>query len=140
MNEEIRIEGLLQLLQNYIGETRTPKLTQCDFFIKQIHASYDFNRPIDQRLKKEVIQHFEYMWKEKKGKELHKTIAIFNHTIQQDVLFDIYGRQMMRSHIFTKEKSFFKSLVLKMQHGIILNIGVICRVRSNQLTSTFPHF
>lgn len=105
-----------------------------------VHVSHDFKRPIDERLKKEVIQHFEYVWKEKKGKELRKIISIFNHTIQQDVLFDIYGKHMMKSQIFVKETPFFKSLVLKMQHDLILNVGVICRVRNNGLTSTFPQF
>lgn len=86
-------------------------------------------RPIDKKLKREVIQHFEYVWQEKKGKELYKVINKFSRTMQQDILFDLYGKQLMKSQVFeVNDSSFFKSLLLTTKHQIVLNLGIICRV------------
>lgn len=86
-------------------------------------------KKIDPNLKNEVIDHFEYVWHKKKGRNEQAMFKVFNIALHEDALYNIYGKVMEESTIFKgATKSFFKSLLLNVKHQIILKRGIISRV------------
>ncbi|KAF2899570.1 hypothetical protein ILUMI_06607 [Ignelater luminosus] len=84
---------------------------------------------IDIRLRKEIIEHFEYVWLKRKGKDLHKIIKCFNYALQEDILLDVYGTALKKSTIFSAANdSFFRSLLLNVKHEIIMKRGIVLKV------------
>lgn len=84
---------------------------------------------IDSKLKDELIEHFEYIWSKEKGKKYEVNFSYFNNALKEDVMYNIFGRTMEESTIFKgASTSFFRSLLLKTRHVIIIRRGIISRV------------
>lgn len=86
-------------------------------------------RKVDKKIKKEIINHFEFMWLKTKGKDLKTLLYSFNTALKEDILFDIFGKNMQQSSIFpSASKSFFKSLLLEAKYEVFIHQGIIYRV------------
>lgn len=86
-------------------------------------------RKIDVKLKNEVIEHFEFFWRKKRGKEERKLFHMFNSSLQEDIMYNMYGKTLHHNSIFSNaNKSFYKSLLNYTTHNIFLNLGIILRI------------
>lgn len=86
-------------------------------------------RKIDVKLRKEVIEHFEYLWMKKRGKTEQSLIQFFHSALQEDVMYDMYGKILHQNSVFTNaSKGFYKSILHYVTHRIYLNMGIIMRV------------
>lgn len=84
---------------------------------------------IDDKLRNELIEHFEYFWRKLKGRRYGTYFYYCNNALKEDLMFNIFGRTMQQSTIFANAStSFFRSLLLRATHRIIIRRGVISRV------------
>lgn len=103
-------------------------LTSYQEAMKQLLKFVNY-RKVDKNIKKEIIHYFEFMWLKTKGQELLCLLHSFNTAIKEDILFDMFGRTMQQSTIFSiAGKSFFKSLLLEAKYEVYINRGIIYRV------------
>lgn len=86
-------------------------------------------RKIDNKLCSEVIEHFEYMWRKKRGKNEQKLFQMFNSALEEDILYEMYGKILHSNAVFMgASKSFYKSLLHYVTHRVYLNMGIVTRV------------
>lgn len=86
-------------------------------------------RNIDVKLKHEVIEYYEYLWMKKRGKTEQALIKLFHSALQEDVMYDMYGKILHHNSVFTNaSKGFYKSLLHYVKHRVYLNLGIILRV------------
>ncbi|GJQ82438.1 hypothetical protein Trydic_g11852 [Trypoxylus dichotomus] len=107
---------------------RKSNLTNYQEAMKQLLRFVNY-RKVDKNIKKEIIHYFEFMWLKTKGKELKSLLNSFNMAIKEDLLFDMFGRTMQQSSIFSAAgKSFFKSLLLEAKYEVYIHRAIIYRV------------
>ncbi|GJQ73320.1 hypothetical protein Trydic_g13689 [Trypoxylus dichotomus] len=86
-------------------------------------------KKIDKHLKKELINHFEYMWYKTKAKDIRTCFEIFKTSFKVEALYNIYGSAFKDSKIFPPPNgAFFKSLLSDIKHEIYLKTGIIYSV------------
>ncbi|GJQ73319.1 hypothetical protein Trydic_g13688 [Trypoxylus dichotomus] len=84
---------------------------------------------IDKNIKKEIVNHFEYMWHITRGKSIHKSFQPFKYSFKVEALYNFYGTPFKQSTIFPEpNSSFFKSLLPDIQHEIYLKTAIIYSV------------
>lgn len=107
---------------------RNSDLTSYQQAMRDLINFYNY-RKIDKNIKKEIIEHYEHMWKKKKGKDIHKLLDGFNTCFKEDLLFGIFGRYFAASPIFHNvDRTFIKSLLLEMDYKVYLKRAIIYRV------------
>ncbi|KAI4467275.1 cyclic nucleotide-gated cation channel subunit a [Holotrichia oblita] len=107
---------------------RNSDLTTYQQAIKELVLFFSY-RKVDKNIKKEIINHYEHVWKKKRCKNLHHMTSYFNTCFKEDLLFDIFGEKMLASQLFPgADKSFYKSLLLEMEHIVLLKRAIIYKV------------
>lgn len=86
-------------------------------------------RKIDNKLRVEVIEHFEFVWRKKQGKNEQDIFQKFNSALEEDALYDMYGKILHEHSVFTNaSRSFYKSLLHNVMHKMFLNLGIVVRI------------
>ncbi|KAF2892501.1 hypothetical protein ILUMI_13673 [Ignelater luminosus] len=80
-------------------------------------------------LQQKLVAHYELKWTRKQGRDIHDSISKFNCSLQEDILYDIYGRTIRRTSVFIVDnKAFLRSLLLEVSHDINTKDSYIIRV------------
>lgn len=86
-------------------------------------------KKIEKNVKREIVNHFEYMWYKTRGKSIHVSFGPFKSSFKVEALYDIYGTLFKESSIFpSPNQPFFKSLLLDVKHEIYLKTGILYSV------------
>ncbi|GJQ76175.1 hypothetical protein Trydic_g1919 [Trypoxylus dichotomus] len=107
---------------------RNSDLTTYQQAVKELLLFFSY-RKVDKNIKKEIINHYEHVWQMKRCKDLHHMTSYFNTCFKEDLLYDIFGEAIRTSELFPgADKSFYKSLLLEMEHIVLLKRAIIYRV------------
>lgn len=86
-------------------------------------------RRIDEKLKLELIEHFEYVFFKMRGVNYENSFSVYNNALKEEAMYKIFGGVMKQSRIFRgASPSFFRSVLLYVKHQLILRRGIISRV------------
>lgn len=86
-------------------------------------------RRIDEKLRMELIEHFEYVFSKMRGVSYETIFSHYNNALKEEAMFKLFGSVMKESMIFRgANPSFFRSLLLHVKHQIYLRRGIISRV------------
>lgn len=86
-------------------------------------------RKIDEKLKFELIEHFEYVFFKLRGINLENCFSVYSNALKEEAMYKIFGNVLKESNIFRgASPSFFRSLLLHVKHQLILRRGIISRV------------
>ncbi|KAF5285727.1 hypothetical protein FQR65_LT02255 [Abscondita terminalis] len=84
---------------------------------------------LDPVLRREVVEHFKYVFKSQQRKIIRQLIKQMSSTIEAQFLLEIYGDTLKYSFIFAGlPNSVLRNLLLYMQRELILHKGIICKV------------
>lgn len=107
---------------------RNSDLTTYQQAIKELVLFFSY-RKVDKNIKKELINHYEHVWKKKRCKNIQNMTSYFGTCFKGDLLFDIFGEKIMASQLFPRaNRSFYKSLLLQMEHIVLLKRAIIYKV------------
>ncbi|KRT80776.1 cNMP binding protein, partial [Oryctes borbonicus] len=84
---------------------------------------------VNPQLKKTIIYNHEVKWSQQKGRKVHHTIEPLPLPMKSSILFEIYGKELLKTTIFrTKSKAFIRNLLPIMKHEIICKGGYVITI------------
>lgn len=87
------------------------------------------HKRVDVKLRRELVDHFEFIWRTRKGKRYEHSLSCFNSALNEDIMYNIFGKSMEESTVFENASpSFYRSLLAKSLHWMFIRRGIISRV------------
>lgn len=87
------------------------------------------HKRVDVKLRQELVDYFEFIWRTRKGKRYETSLSCFNSALNEDIMYHIFGKSMEESTVFENASpSFYRSLLAKSLHWMFIRRGVISRV------------
>lgn len=88
-----------------------------------------FTTKVNPQLHKAVVYYTELKWSLEKGRRVHDLIKPLSVQMQIDILYELYGRQLYKTSVFTtKSNAFYRNLLPLTKHELICKGGYIITI------------